>query len=265
MIENPHPTSFVEVNATLDEFNSKIGALLGSRFHAMYVIGSLALGDFDPNHSDIDFVVVTDTDLSEAHFRELQAMHAQFAASSSPWAAKVEAVYATRAALRRNIVSSAQFPQLERGTALFKAALEDGWVFQCHTLREYALVISGPDPRLLIDPIDPQAMRPPVAKIAGLWLEQAQHDPEWLAWVSQRDCQAFVILTLCRMLYSLAAGDVASKPVAARWAQTELGQPWTDLIASTLARQYEQEQIRQSELTDTVAFIRFTVDRSQPE
>jgi hypothetical protein len=261
MDELLYPTSFVEVNAILNNFHTKINGVLGSHFQGMYVIGSLALGDFDPDHSDIDFVVVTDTEIENVLFGELQAMHAHFAASNSPWAAKVEAVYVTSNALRGNAPKSAQYPQVEQGTALFKASLENGWVFQCHTLREYALVVSGPDPRLLIDPIDPQTMRPAVAEIAGLWLEQARNDPEWLTWVRQRVWQVFVIQTLCRMLYSLATGDVASKPAAARWAQRVLGQPWTTFIASTLEKKYEPDEILDSELNDTVAFIQFTVER----
>jgi hypothetical protein len=126
-------------------------------------------------------------------------------------------------------------------------------------------VLSGPDPRLLIDPIDPQTMCPAVVEISGIWLEQAANDPEWLAWVRQRRWQAFVVQTLCRMLYSLATGDVASKPAAARWAQRELGRPWTALIASSLAKQNEREVILQRELHETIAFIKYTFERSQSD
>jgi hypothetical protein len=263
MNELLHPTLFGEVNGILTDFHSKVAESLGDRFQGMYVIGSLALGDFDPNHSDIDIVVVTDTVIGDDLFDRLQVMHADFAASDSPWAARVEAVYVTQNALRGNAPKSAQYPQVERGTALFKAGLESGWIFQAYTLREYAVVVSGPDPRLLIDPIDRQAMQPAVAEMAGVWLDQANNDPEWLDWVRKRVWQAFVIQTLCRMLYSLATGDVASKPSAARWAQKEFGQPWATVIASSLAKQYEQEEILQSELDDTVAFIQFTLERCQ--
>ena len=259
MSERFYPTPFADVNAVLYDFLVRIQALLGSRFRGMYVLGSLALGDFDPRSSDIDFVVVTDTELGDDLVRGLQDIHAHFAASNSPWATKVEAVYIPQDALRRPAPTSSRYPQIEKGSTLVRDALESGWVFQCYTLRERGVVVSGPDPRTLVDPIDPLDMQLAVAAISGLWLDQARDDPTWLAWLRHRDNQAFVILTLCRMLYSLDTGSVASKPVAAQWAQKELGQPWATLIARSLAGQHETGEISQSDVDDTVAFIQYTV------
>jgi hypothetical protein len=265
MSDGLHPTPFTEVNAILNDFRMRLLALLRSQFLGMYVVGSLALGDFNPDHSDIDLIVVTDQEIPDDLFRELQVLHADFAASNSPWAAKIEAIYIPQQSLHNPVQNAGLYPQIEKGTALFKGALEPGWVFQCYTLREHSLVVSGPDPRILINPIKPEDMRPAVAAISGLWLEQAHHDSSWLAWIRQRANQIFVILTLCRMLYSLTRGGVVSKPVAAHWAQTELEQPWTRLITSALSKQYEQGEILQSEVDDTVAFIQLTVERSQLE
>jgi hypothetical protein len=262
MSESLYPTTFAEINTVLNGFQVNIARLLKRNFLGMYVVGSLALGDFNPQHSDIDFIVVTHKDIGDDLFHGLKEMHTHFDASDSPWAAKVEAVYVPQDALRSDVQNNEQYPQIEKGTPLFKTVIESGWVFQCHTLREDGLVVSGPDPRMLLEPIDPEAMRPAVRAIAGLWLEQAQRDPDWLAWVRQRDAQAFVILTLCRMLYSLTTGDVVSKPAAARWAQVELGQPWTTLVASSLTRQHETGEISQRELNNTIAFVQYTFERS---
>jgi hypothetical protein len=258
-------TPFADVNAVLSDFHTRITALCGSQFIGMYVIGSLALGDFDPDHSDIDFVVVTEADIDDTLFGGLQDIHARFAASSSPWAKRIEAVYITENALRDTRASNIQYPQIEKGTALFKAPLEDGWVFQLQTLRDYALVVSGGDLHTLIDPISHEEMRPAVQAISGMWLEQSRHDPKWLDWVRERHNQVFVIQTLCRMLYSLETGDVISKPRAVQWGQTHLSYPCAALIAASVSRRHEEEQISPDELNDTLAFIKYTVERSQGE
>jgi hypothetical protein len=106
-------------------------------------------------------------------------------------------------------------------------------------------------------------MPPAVADIAGMWLKQASEDPSWLEWLRDRHSQSFVILTLCRMLYSLATGDVASKPTATRWARITLGAPWADLIARSLAMQHDTEALSQRDEDDTIAFIRYTLQRSR--
>jgi hypothetical protein len=257
------PTPFADVNLVLADFLARIQALLGSHFLGMYLVGSLALGDFDPRSSDIDFVVVTDTDIADDLFGTLQDIHAQFAASSSPWADKIEAVYIPSPALRHAAPNPSHYPQIEKGTRLFRAPLESGWVFQCITIRDRGVVVAGPDPHTLVDTIHPQAIHSAVAAIAALWLEQADTDPTWLAWLQQRHHQTFVILTLCRLLYSLATGSVVSKPRAAEWIQKELGEPWAMLIERSLAKQHKAGDIARSEVDETLAFIQFTLEQSK--
>ncbi len=258
------PTPFADVNAVLDDFLVRIQTLLGSHFQGMYLVGSLALGDFDPHSSDIDFVVVTDTDIGDDCFDSLQDVHTQFAASSSPWAGRIEAIYIPSPALRHVVPNTSHYPQIEKGTSLFKAPLESGWIFQCITIRDRGVVVAGPEPHTLVGPIYPQDMYSAAAGITGLWLEQAKNDPTWLPWLRQRDAHTFVILTLCRLLYSLVTESVTSKPRAAEWAQKELGGAWATLIKCALAGQHEAGEITQSEEEETLAFIQFTLEQSIP-
>jgi hypothetical protein len=64
---------------------------------------------------------------------------------------------------------------------------------------------TGPDPRQLLDAVNSDEMRRAAAAIARSWLEQAHQDPAWLVWLRPRKHQAFVVLTLCRLLYTLDA------------------------------------------------------------
>ena len=256
------PTPFADVNVVLDGFLSRIQALLGSHFQGMVLVGSLALGDFDPRYSDIDFIVVTDADIGDIFFEELQEIHSQFAASNSPWADRIEAIYIPYSALRQRVSNPSCYPQIEKGKRLFRTPLESGWVFQCITIRDRGLVVAGPDLSTLVDCIHPQEMHTAAAEIAGLWLKEASTDPTWLSWLRQRDAQSFIILTLCRLLYSLATGSVASKPRAAEWGQKELGQPWASLIERTIEKQHQAGNITQSEEEETLAFIQFTLEQS---
>jgi hypothetical protein len=256
------PTPYAGVNEVLRSLLAQVQSILGSHFAGMYRAGSLALGDFNPETSDIDVVIVTDAPLSTHCFAALQAMHAAFAAGASPWAAKLEAVYIPRAALRGAPPPGARYPVLERDRpSLAWEPLEDGWSVQCYTLREYGVPVAGPDPRALVALVDPDEMRRAGAAIAGMWLEQARSDPSWLAWLRRRANGAFVVLTLCRLLYTLESGAVASKPGAARWAQQTLDPHWADLINRALAGQQDSSEISDSDEGATVALIALVVDR----
>jgi Domain of unknown function (DUF4111)/Nucleotidyltransferase domain len=261
MPEPLQPTPHAGVNEALRELLAQAQTILGSHFVGMYLSGSLALGDFNPHRSDIDLVIVTDAPLSDDLFAALQEMHARFAAGGSPWAAKLEAVYIPEQALRRDAPTGAKYPVLEKGRALVMDHLESGWSVQRYTFREHGLAVAGPEPRTLVDSVDPNGMRRAGSAIAGMWLEQARADPSWLAWLRQRENQAFVVLTLCRLLYTLEAGSVASKPGAARWAQQALGPRWGGLIERALAGQRDPIEIPDCDAEETVALIQHTVDR----
>ena len=255
------PTPYAGVNEALRELLVHAQTILGSHFVGMYLSGSLALGDFNPHSSDIDLVIVTDALLSDDLFAALQEMHARFAGGGSPWAAKLEAVYIPEPALRRDAPTGAEYPVLEKGRALVMDHLESGWSVQCYTLREHGLAVAGPEPRTLVDAVDPNGMRRAGSGIAGMWLEQARADPSWLAWFRRREAQAFVVLTLCRLLYTLESGAVASKPGAARWAKQAVGPRWAGLIERALAGQQDSTEIPDRDADETVALIQHTVDR----
>jgi hypothetical protein len=232
----------------------------------MILSGSLALGDFDPVGSDIDFVVVTDDLLAGELFTALQEVHARFDAGGSPWAAKLEAVYIPQDALRRYSPSRTRYPQIEKGGILYMDQLESGWIFQCYILREHGVVVAGPAPKTLIDPVDPDEMRRAVIAIPSMWLAQARNDPSWLAWLRVRANQAFVVLTLCRLLYTLDRAAVASKPVAAAWAQKTLGERWAGLIERALVGQHDDSALPERTLpehegAETIALVEYTVER----
>jgi hypothetical protein len=261
--ENSGYTAYKDVNAALLNFQERIQAILGSQFVGMYLYGSLALGDFDPGTSDIDFIVVTQNEITDADYAPLAEMHEQFDQSGSTWAKRIEAAYIPQQALYQPSPTSEKYPQVEKGTKLFKAPLENGWCFQLHTLRTYGVVVAGPDPQDITGLVDLSSMRQAVLAIAGGWLEQSRKDPEWLEWVRLKEAQSFVVLTLCRMLYSLETGDVASKPAAARWAKQFLDQDWADLVDRALSGQHAFGEASSRDVEDTLALIRYTAEQCQ--
>lgn len=261
MREPLHPTPYADVNEVLAELLIQVQSILGEQFIGMYLCGSLALGDFDAQSSDIDLIIVTADLLPDDLFAALHAMHAQFEAGASPWATKIEAVYISQDALRRQPAPSTSFPQLEKERGLFLDQLEKGWIFQCYILRKHGVALSGPPVRTLLDPVDPDAMRRAVPAIPEMWLDDLQNDPTWLPWLRVRHNQAFVMLTLCRLLYTLVQGEVASKPAAARWAQQGLDARWAGLIERSLAGQHDDSLSPEQDVMETVALVEYTADR----
>lgn len=58
------------------------------------------------------------------------------------------------------------------------------------------------------------------------------------AWLAERGSEyhAYAVISICRALHGLEYGTIVSKPVAARWAQTEFSQ-WQPLIEKAIQSQ----------------------------
>lgn len=262
MSESLQPTPYADVNAVLAHFLRQIRAVLGDEFHGMYLDGSLALGDFNPETSDIDFIVTTDADLSDDQFLALRALHARFNASDSPWATEVEAVYLPAHAFRRSDPENVPRLRIERGNeVLVKGHSDNTWITHWFIIREHRAMVAGPDPRTIIDPIDPHDLRRAMADLADLWLIALRRNQEA---VQHRGSLTYTVLTFCRMLYTLTQGTVTSKPRAACWAQHAQDGRWSPLIEHALTWRKApapQEPVSEEERRDTLAFLDYTVDQ----
>ena len=101
-------TPYPEVAMLLEELLRSVRTVLGDHFVGMYLDGSLTSGDFDQD-SDIDFVVVTDIDISGSLFLALQAMHDRIATIDSWCAIQLEGSYISQPALRRYLRSERKY------------------------------------------------------------------------------------------------------------------------------------------------------------
>lgn len=250
------PTPYPDINAVLYELLAGVQAILGDRFVGLYLHGSLAGGDFTPRRSDIDFLVATAVELPEERVLALRALHAHLAAGASPWAAELEGSYIPLPALRRYDPACARHPHVERGGSLNVEQHDSDWVIQRHILREKGICVAGPPPSTLIDPISPAELRQATLGLFRGWWVPMLRDPRRLR---SSGYQAYAILTMCRILYTLHFGTIVSKPVAARWALETLDGRWTAVIAQALAW---RDDLPLDCLDETLALIQYTLERS---
>lgn len=257
-----HPTPYPAINSLLNDVLTGAQAVLADHFIGMYLDGSLASGDFDED-SDIDFVVVTDVDIAGDLFRALQAMHDRIAALDTPWAIQLEGSYVSLAGLRRHDPAHALHPNIERGTGERLKMTQHGawWEFHRHILRDCGIVITGPAPQTLIDPVPTERLQDAALATLREGIAPIMENP---AQISSRGYQSYIVLSVCRILYTLEHGGVATKPVAARWAQEALGVRWQPLIERAwVGRHHPGVQASADEIGTTLDFIRFALERAR--
>lgn len=251
------PTTYPEINALLERLLAGARSVLGDDLVGLYLHGSLAAGGFVPEVSDVDFVAATAGPLPEETVTALAAMHREVATFDSPWATELEGSYIPRPALRRYNPAGARHPRIERGSSTLSVEQHDSdWVINRYVLREQGVVVAGPEPETLIDPIGPNELRHAVRNLLWWWELQLEDN----ARLEESGYQAYAVLTMCRVLYTLEHGDVAPKPEAAAWAQGAIGEPWLSLIERALAWRPEEPMNR---LDETLGFIRYTLTQAR--
>ena len=257
ILKQAKPTPYPDVNEVLNLLLANAKEILRDQFVGMYLYGSLSSGDFNPETSDIDFLFVTTNSLSEQTIAELEAMHNCTWASSLKRAGKLEGAYISKDLIRRHDPNGAPCPTINEGR-FYVAGLGSDWIIQRHVVREYGVIIEGPDPKTLIDFVTPDDIRGAVMGTLHEWWFPMLDDPSWLRNGESGD-RAFAVITMCRVLHALEHGMIVSKPKAVQRARTKLDEPWKQLIDKTVAvSQHKEDDILLNEVLD---FIRFTMEQ----
>ena len=82
-------TPYLRLDELLIEHAHALKRVSTRNFVGMYLVGSLAVGDFDAT-SDVDFMVVTNDELSSDELAGVQAAHAHYLARDDGWPTHLE-------------------------------------------------------------------------------------------------------------------------------------------------------------------------------
>jgi hypothetical protein len=216
-------TAFADLNQLLDELVAGARGVLGDSFCGAYLQGSFAVGDADA-HSDVDFIVVTEDDVTPEQQAGIQALHQTLYALPTSWAQHLEGSYVPRKVLRRLAPDRRPLLYLDNGATELTRDSHDNTLVVRWSLRERGVVLAGPDPRELVDPITADDLRAEMHWALGLW-------QTWFQTVGSisRRALAVAVLSHARILHTLAIGEVSSKRAAGEWALRALG-PGAPLI-----------------------------------
>ena len=232
-------TPYPELDALLADLVEEQQRILGENFVATYLVGSFAVGDAD-EWSDVDFLTVVERP-SERH--ALDELHARLFERDTGWAQHLEGSYAPREQVRRKTDDAWWF--LDNGsTRLVEDTHCNLWAIRWAT-RAHGIVLAGPEPTELIDPVDPAAIRAEARATLEEYVRWAHEPQAKFASGMSRWTQPYLVLTLCRVLYTLEHGTVVSKRGAADWARDRLPE-WRSLIDAALVdRPRPWERVRQ--------------------
>jgi hypothetical protein len=132
---------------------------------------------------------------------------------------------------------------------------DEMWDIHRNILLKRGITIQGLEPKELIDPVPVEHLKKAMHVILDGWATEFLSKPELMA---TRGYQSYVVLSMCRILYTLTYRDIVSKKTAARWASETLDERWQPLIESAwVGRHRSNMPPYEEDVLGTLAMIRY--------
>jgi Aminoglycoside adenylyltransferase, C-terminal domain len=211
----------------LQDLTAQLPIILGQNLVGIYLYGSVTHSAFNPKRSDLDCIVLTRRNLSDAQFRKLGAWLAH-TAKSNPWTMRLQMLFLVKDELLVMNSSAClyQFGVLTRSGS-------DGNPISWLDFLRSGKVLFGPRPESFLPEITPDLFFQALKRELGYLREEISEKPK-SKWRDVPIYRAYAVLTVCRILYSFSKGGIASKPTAAKWAIKNLPEQWGQIIRQAL-------------------------------
>jgi predicted nucleotidyltransferase len=258
------PTPYPELNQVLDALVSRLRDTLRDHLVGVYLQGSFAVGDFD-EHSDVDFVVAIQDELPPGQVDDLQHVHDQIYHIGLEWAKHLEGSYFPLETLREQTRRGTELWYLDNGARSLIRADHCNTLLVRWVVREKGVVLVGPPPKTLVDPIPVTLLREEMLNTITGWGQEILDNP---ARYGNRFYQGFILLSYCRMLHDLRRGFPGSKRQGAEWAKSTFGSTWSALIDRAWATRPDparsvREPANPEDLAQTLRFVELVIAESR--
>jgi predicted nucleotidyltransferase len=201
--------------------------VLGGELLSLAPHGSWALGDFNPDRSDIDVLVVLATDPTAATQASLHELHARLATDFPEWDGRVEVEYVSVEAITAVVQGTDESHPLISvggGEPFHEDQASRRYLLNWAAALQADRPIAGAAPSTVLPAIERRLVHLVVlehVRASARWMAEIQHP--------RAGDQAYTVLTLCRAAEAVATGRQLSKLAAARVGRSRFPE-WSALI-----------------------------------
>jgi len=259
------PIPFPELRALLDDQVLSVQTILGRDLIGFYIVGSFAVGDADLS-SDCDFITVVRHPLSSRQEDDLRALHRDIPSRNGLWPKNLEGSYAPLDDLRTLDALGRRWLYVDRGWSEMQWSTHCNSLEQRWTLRECAVVLTGPSPTTFAAPVPGALLSAAMAERLPRLLDDLATwiDIDTVAWG-----QRYTVESLCRMYWTFTDGNVHSKAASLDRAVRTFDPRWANLLRQAQADRSvpwnPNEPPREGNATLTRAFALEVLDRVRRE
>lgn len=215
-----------EIVKFLQKIKKELPVVLKDNLYGIYVFGSLTYGGFRPKSSDIDCVAVTNKILSDEEFDRLEKWYKKLLRENYQLAKRLEMSYAVKNNLfSKNITKT---PKFFKGRFNKKSDSDANNPITWLNIKNNGLTVFGPEPKAFVPAIDSKILK------NALKTEFDYINRRLKKFLSEDWSKVYVILTFCRILYTLKNNKIATKKRAAEWCLKNLPRKYHPIILAAI-------------------------------
>ena len=248
-------TPYPDVDELVADFAQAVIRELEGNLVGVYLTGSLSYDAFEYRSSDIDFTVIVQRPVSSTELASLQRLHRETEQRFPEWSKRLECTYTPVRMLPDLYPPKEGRPWYWGGTGELYAAAEYGneWIINRYFLHEYGIALHGPEFRDLVGPVDMvEVQKACIRDLLVEWKPKVSDE----AWLASYEYWHYLVLNLCRILYTVCRASAGLKRVAAEWVVGRYGDRWKDLVEGALEWGHGVDFAPKD---DAVAFLEFVV------
>jgi hypothetical protein len=235
------------VDEAVDQYLARMDAAIPGRISGFYIVGSTALGDFQPGRSDVDFVAVVTKRLDNSELQRVRKVQRRLFLTALAkgasllrwqWPLACNGVYVLRDDLAKSPLEIVPVASHVAGTFMAGRAFDVNPV-TWRTLAASGIAVRGVDPAML-------GIQDNKAELRS-WT-RSNLNSYWRRWANDLNRPgltavkalllryvAWGVLGTARMHFTIATGDIASKTQACEYALDMFAPKWRPLLEDTRA------------------------------
>ena len=243
-MENKEVFDFIDIfkNNLLEKLDNIIG---------IYLFGSLAYGGFDEKSSDIDLVVVTKVLLNKSEIIIVKDIHKNLNSINNIWSKRFEVSYTPMDMFKVKNIPILPRPYYNE-YFYDEATYGNEWLINNYLLEKYGKTIYGPEFKTLLQykiNID-EIIISCINDFYKEWFPKLTDDK----WLSNSHYQAYIILNICRIMYTINNSEIANKKESAKWVKKKYPE-WIELIEEAENWNYNKTIDKKFEVKEYIKYM----------
>ena len=250
------------IQPLLEDYLCLMSQHLPSFMNACYIVGSIALDEFNEHFSDIDFVAVVDHRTTQGELEGLRHVHQVLEHHHPRWKSKMSGMYLQSQDLGHFDADVKPYPSCHDGVLRPHGPHElnsiTWWI-----LKNHGIALTGPDPRALPFSVDWDLL---IAKtrenLNSYWASWTAQPKRIIMLLSNWGVQ-WAILGVLRQYYTFHENKITTKRRAGEYALSLVPARWHRLIQEALnLRANSRRSLYRSRIIraiDAVRFLQFII------